>query len=55
MCRAMDTVNIDIRARSKSIRRSGRFYQIPIKSAVKMQLGSLAIITDVLMNRSPVP
>lgn len=51
VCRAMDTVDIDIKVRGKSIREAGRFYQIPIRSAVKMQLGSLGIILEALVDR----
>jgi hypothetical protein len=46
ICNAMDTVDIDIKSREKSIRETGRFYKIPLRSAVKMQLGSLVIIAE---------
>gem|GEM_PF-1625595 len=52
VCRAMDSVDVDIKIRGKSIREAGRFYQIPIRSAVKMQLGSLAVIADALDERN---
>ncbi|MDO9538283.1 MAG: hypothetical protein Q7J68_08190 [Thermoplasmata archaeon] len=52
ICNAMDIVDIDIKSREKSIREAGRFYKIPIKSAVKMQLGSLIIISEALKNRA---
>ncbi|MBU4031468.1 MAG: hypothetical protein KKD98_01560, partial [Candidatus Thermoplasmatota archaeon] len=51
ICNAMDMVDIDIKSREKSIRETGRFYRIPIRSAVKLQLGSLVIIAEALKNR----
>ncbi len=51
VCNAMDMVDIDIKTREKSIREAGKFYKIPIRSAVKLQLGSLVIIADALKNK----
>ncbi len=48
VCRLMDQTDLEIRTRAKHIRDRGGFYQIPIRSAIALQLGSLLIIARAL-------
>lgn len=51
MCRLMDMAEMWIQSLAKSVKDKGGFYQIPIKSGAKLQLGSLLLISDVLRQR----
>jgi hypothetical protein len=48
ICRLMDGMETWLQTMGKSVKDNGGFYQIPIKSAVKLQLGSLLIISDAI-------
>jgi hypothetical protein len=47
----MDTADIQIKNLGKMVQQRGNFYQLPLRSSVKMQLGSILIISDVLKNK----
>jgi hypothetical protein len=47
-CRLMDACNLEIKLLAKSIQDRGNFYHVPIRNSVRMQLGSILIIADVL-------
>ncbi len=51
VCNIMDKIDIEIKSLAKTIQERGLFYQIPIRNSVKLQLGSLLIITDAIKNR----
>lgn len=48
VCDTMDMIEIRLASLAKSVKDAGGFYQVPLKSAVKMQLGSLLLIADAL-------
>ncbi|HDS59038.1 MAG TPA: hypothetical protein ENN54_01920 [Thermoplasmatales archaeon] len=52
LCRVMDSVNLEIISLAKSVQKRGQFYQVPLRTAVKMQLGSLLIIAEALRTKS---
>jgi len=49
ICRLMETV--EIKSLGKSIQERGIFYQLPIRTSVKMQIGSILIIAEALKNK----
>ena len=51
ICQLMETIDIEIRSLAKSVQERGSFYQLPIRSSVKMQLGSIMIIADALKDK----
>jgi hypothetical protein len=51
ICQLMESLDIEIKSLGKSVQERGKFYQLPIKNSVKMQLGSILIIADVLKNK----
>jgi hypothetical protein len=51
ICELMETADIEIKSLGKSVQSRGRFYQIPIRTSVKMQLGSILIIAEALKNK----
>jgi len=51
ICQVMETTDIEIKSLGKSVQERGSFYQFPIRSSVKMQLGSILIIAEVLKNK----
>lgn len=51
VCQLMEAADIEIKALAKSIQERGRFYQVPIRTIVKMQLGSILIIARALQDR----
>ena len=51
ICQLMETVDIEIKSLGKSVQERGAFYQLPIRSSVKMQLGSILIIADALKDK----
>jgi len=53
ICRLMDSTDLEIKSQAKSVQERGSFYHIPIRTSVKMQLGSILIIADVLKNKNP--
>ncbi len=52
ICRLMEFTDLDIRSQAKVIEGTGNFYHIPLNIPVKMQLGSIMIISDFLANGS---
>jgi hypothetical protein len=46
VCHLMEAADLEIKALAKSIQERGAFYHIPIRTSVKMQLGSLLIIAE---------
>jgi len=51
ICRLMDSSDLEIKSLGKSVQERGSFYQPPIRNSVKMQLGSILIIAEVLKNK----
>lgn len=51
ICQLMESLDIEIKSLGKSVQERGKFYQLPIKNSVKMQLGSILIIADALKNK----
>jgi hypothetical protein len=51
ICQLMESSDIEIKALAKSIQELGRFYQVPIRTIVKMQLGSILIISNTLQDK----
>jgi len=51
ICRIMELSDLEIKGLAKSVQERGAFYQVPIRNSVKMQLGSILIIADVLKNK----
>ena len=49
ICRFMDKIDLEIKLLSKQVHDQGNFYSVPIRTAVKMQLGSILIISDALL------
>ena len=47
----MDSSDLEIKSLGKSVQERGSFYQPPIRNSVKMQLGSILIIAEVLKNK----
>ncbi|MBU0498011.1 MAG: hypothetical protein KKC68_02765 [Candidatus Thermoplasmatota archaeon] len=48
ICHLMEAVDIELKGLAKSIQDRGSFYQLPLQTSVKMQLGSILIIADLL-------
>jgi hypothetical protein len=44
----MESADIEIKSLAKSIQERGVFYQLPIRNLIKLQLGSILIITESL-------
>ena len=55
ICQLMEAADIEIKALARSIQERGRFYQVPIRTIVKMQLGSILIIAKSLQERENMP
>jgi len=51
ICRLMETSDLEIKSLAKSVQERGAFYHVPIRSSVKMQLGSVLIIAEALKNK----
>ena len=51
ICRLMETSDLEIKSLAKSVQDRGAFYHIPIRNSVKMQLGSILIISEALKNK----
>ncbi|MDG6228726.1 MAG: hypothetical protein QCH96_02030 [Candidatus Thermoplasmatota archaeon] len=49
ICRQMELADLEIKLLAKSIQERGLFYQIPLRTLVKMQLGSILYIAEELM------
>jgi hypothetical protein len=47
----MDSADIEIKTLAKNVQERGDFYQLPIRNSVKMQLGSILIISEGLKNK----
>lgn len=52
VCHLMGAADLEIKSLAKSVKDRGAFYHIPIRSSVKMQLGSLLIIAEELRKKS---
>jgi hypothetical protein len=52
ICRLMEFTDIDLRSQAKRIEDTGNFYHIPLSIPVKMQLGSIMIVSDFLKNET---
>lgn len=50
ICRLMEAADVEITSLAKNIEQQGNFYQVPLRTAVKMQLGSLLIIAETLQS-----
>ena len=48
ICQLMETADLEIKSMAKSVQERGAFYHVPIRTSVKMQLGSILIIADEL-------
>ena len=48
ICRLMETVDVELISLAKNIEQQGNFYQVPLRTAVKMQLGSILLIAETL-------
>ena len=46
ICRLMESADVEITSLAKGIEQQGNFYQVPLRTAVKMQLGSILIIAE---------
>ncbi len=51
ICQIMDSADIEIKTLGKNVQERGKFYQLPIRNLVKMQLGSILIIAEALKNK----
>jgi len=51
ICQLMDTTDIEIKTFGKNVQERGGFYQLPIRNSVKMQLGSILIISEAIKNK----
>jgi hypothetical protein len=51
-CHLMEAADLEIKSLARSIQERGAFYHIPIRSSLKMQLGSILIIADALKNQT---
>ena len=51
ICKLMETSDLEIKSLAKSVQERGAFYHVPIRNSVKMQLGSILIITETLKNK----
>ena len=49
----MQEADLEIKSLGKSVQDRGRFYQLPIRNSVKMQLGSILIIAESLLDKNP--
>ena len=52
ICQLTESVDLEIKTLGKSVQERGRFYQLPIRNSVKMQLGSILVIADALKNKN---
>ncbi len=51
ICRLMELADLEIKLLAKSIQDRGLFYQIPLRTSVKMQLGSILYIAEELKKK----
>ena len=51
ICRLMDAADLEIKSLGKSVKERGRFYQLPIRNSVKMQVGSILLIANELQKK----
>jgi len=51
ICQLMEATDLEIKSLAKSVQERGAFYHIPIRTSVKMQLGSILIIAEELKNK----
>ena len=51
ICNLMDSIDIELTSLAKSAQERGAFYQLPIRTSAKMQLGSLLLIADHLKKK----
>lgn len=51
ICKVMDEVDIQIKNLGKKVQETGGFYQLPIRNSVQMQLGSILIISNKLIEK----
>jgi len=51
ICSLMDSLDIELKTIEKNTQVRGKFYQLPIRNSVKMQIGSILIIAEVLKNK----
>ena len=50
ICQLMEKSDLEIKSLARSVQNRGAFYHIPICNSVKMQLGSILIISEALKN-----
>jgi hypothetical protein len=55
ICRLMEAADVEITSLAKGIEQQGNFYQVPLRTAVKMQLGSILIIAEGLRSLTGSP
>ena len=51
ICQLMEAADLEIKALARSVQERGRFYHVPIRTSVRMQLGSIIMIADSLQNK----
>lgn len=51
ICHLIETIDIEIKTLGKNIQERGKFYQLPIRNSVQMQLGSILIIAEGLKQK----
>ncbi len=51
-CNLMEVADLEIKSLAKSVQERGAFYHIPIRSSVRMQLGSIIIIAEEIKKKS---
>ena len=51
ICQIMEVADLEIKSLAKNVEDRGAFYHVPIRSSVKMQLGSILIIAEELKNK----
>ncbi len=50
ICQLMESADLETKSLAKSIETRGGFYRVPLRTSVKMQLGSILIIADTLIH-----
>ena len=51
ICQLMESADLEIKSLAKSVQSRGGFYRVPIRTSVKMQLGSILLICEELLKR----
>lgn len=54
VCHLMESADLEIKSLAKSVQERGAFYHLPIRTSVKMQLGSILIIAEELKKKNKV-